>query len=387
MDILLVLAGAGFAAIVAAALYLIRGRNAAGFAGFDAALARIGEQQAALNGRLQQLAEQEAAMQAQLGERLQSQERALAKAVEERLAAAATRMAEGLDRSSQQTQLALGDLKVRLATIDAAQANIVLLSSQVVQLQDVLANKQARGAFGEVQLENLVQAILPPTAYEFQATIGEGKRVDCLLRLPNPPGPIAIDAKFPLEAYEALRAAADDTARAIATRAFAQSLGKHIEDIARKYIVPGVTAESALMFLPSEAVYAELHANHREIVERSWRARVWIVSPTTLWATLNTVRAVLKDVRMREVAGLIQREVGLLMEDVRLLAERVGKLQRHFDQSADDMRQINASVARIGRRAERVREVDLEPPPDAIPAPGAAVPPAVIQPTTERAAE
>jgi DNA recombination protein RmuC len=387
MDILLVLAGAGLAAIVAVALYLIRGRNAAGFAGFDAALARIGEQQAALNGRLQQLAEQEAAMQAQLGERLQSQERALAKAVEERLAAAATRMAEGLDRSSQQTQVALGDLKVRLATIDAAQANIVLLSSQVVQLQDVLANKQARGAFGEVQLENLVQAILPPTAYEFQATIGEGKRVDCLLRLPNPPGPIAIDAKFPLEAYEALRAAGDDTARAIATRAFAQSLGKHIEDIARKYIVPGVTAESALMFLPSEAVYAELHANHREIVERSWRARVWIVSPTTLWATLNTVRAVLKDVRMREVAGLIQREVGLLMEDVRLLAERVGKLQRHFDQSADDMRQINASVARIGRRAERVREVDLEPPPDAIPAPGATAPPAVIQPSADRAAE
>src|SRR5215467_9430346 len=209
---------------------------------------------------------------------LREQEQALTKVVHERL-----------DRTEKATGQIVTDLRERLARIDEAQKKIGELSTQVVGLQEVLSNKQARGAFGEVQLNDLVQGVLPPHAYQFQCTLASGVRVDCLLQLPNPPGPIAIDAEFPLESYNALRAAAGDaTALQAAQRAFQQAIRKHIGDIRDKYIVPGETAESALMFLPSEAVYAELHANFTGLVEESFRSRVWIVSPTILMATLTT---------------------------------------------------------------------------------------------------
>ena len=165
----------------------------------------------------------------------------------------------------------------------------------MVGLQDILSNKQSRGAFGEIQLQDLVTTTLPPSAFKFQVTLGNSKRGDCLLTLPNPPGPVAIDSKFPLESFQALQGVENDAARQQAERAFRTDVITHVKDIAKKYIVPGETADSALMFLPSEAVYAELHANFRNVVEESFRHRVWIVSPTTLMATLNTVRAVLKD--------------------------------------------------------------------------------------------
>jgi DNA recombination protein RmuC len=269
-------------------------------------------------------------------------------------------MGDHLQESSTRSQNSLTALRERLAVIDKAQKNITELSTQVVGLQDILANKQARGAFGEVQLRDIVEAILPPSAYAFQETLSNGKRADCLLRLPNPPGPIAIDSKFPLESYQALRNAGDETAATIARRAFAADVRKHVQDIAERYIVPGVTAESALMFLPSEAVYAELHANFREVVEVSYRARVWIVSPTTLMATLNTIRAVLKDVRMREQAGVIQTEVGMLLADIIRLDDRVGKLQKHFDLTSEDVRHIRVSTDKVMKRSERIEEMQLE---------------------------
>src|SRR5579883_618589 len=248
---------------------------------------------------------------------LRDQERTLAGLVTERL-----------ERSEKATSQVVTDLRERLARIDEAQKKIGDLSTQVVSLQQILSNKQARGAFGEVQLNDLVSTILPPSAYEFQRTLSTGARADCLLRLPKPPGPIAIDAKFPLESYHLLRAVppGDAAALASAQRAFQQAMRKHIGDIRDKYIVPGETAESALLFLPSEAIYAELHANFGGIVDESYKARVWLVSPTTMMATRNTVRAVLRDVRMREQAGLVQREVRLLLDDVRRLDDRVGKL-------------------------------------------------------------
>ncbi len=325
-----------------------------------------------LGGRVSQLAETQAAQQAALAERLQGQERALAQAVEQRLSAFGQQVGDRLHQSTAQTTQSLGELKERLAVIDAAQKNITELSSQVVGLQDLLSNKQARGAFGEVQLQDLVQAALPPGTYAFQASCGGG-RVDCLLRLPNPPGPIAIDAKFPLESYHALRAAADEAALAQARRAFAAAMRTHIRDIAQKYIVAGETAESALLFLPSEAVYAELHANFRTVVEESFRSRVWIVSPTTLMATLITVRAVLKDVRMREQAGLIQQEVRRMLDDVRRLDERVDKLQRHFDQAVDDMRQVRISSQKVLDRAERIEEAQVAGSEAALTEPGQAL--------------
>lgn len=291
---------------------------------------------------------------------LREQEQALSKVVDERL-----------DRTEKATGQIVTDLRERLARIDEAQKKIGELSTQVVSLQEVLSNKQARGAFGEVQLNDLVSSALPPSAYEFQSTLSSGVRVDCLLHLPNPPGSIAIDAKFPLESYSALRAvpAGDGPALALAQRGFQQAIRKHIADIRDKYIVSGETAESALMFLPSEAVYAELHANFTPLVEESYKARVWIVSPTTMMATLNTVRAVLKDVRMREQAGAIQKTVGLLLDDVKRLDERVEKLKSHFAMTEKDLREIDISADRITKRGERILEVDLGEEPTALPKP------------------
>jgi DNA recombination protein RmuC len=323
---------------------------------------------AELSGRLSQMAESQAAVQARLAEQFQAQERAVTKALEERLADLSKRVGDRLQDSATRSHNTLAELRERLAVIDRAQKNITELSTQVVGLQEILNNKQARGSFGEIQLKDLVENILPPSAYAFQATLGNGKRADCLLKLPNPPGPIAIDSKFPLEGYEALRNAGDDAARLQARRRLSADLRTHVQAIAERYILPGETAESALMFLPSEAVYAELHANFREVVEESYRARVWIVSPTTLMATLNTVRAVLKDVQMREQAGVVQAEVTKLLEDIARLDERTGKLQRHFDQAADDLRLIRVSTEKITRRGLRIEELEFEEPETAEPA-------------------
>lgn len=314
---------------------------------------------AELSGRLKQMAEGQAAAQAQLAERLQAQERALAEAVDKRLQQLAGKVGESLEKSAKDTATTVTDLRVRLARIDEAQKAIAELSTQVVSLRDILNNKQARGAFGEVMLEDLVRQVLPPQAYEFQYPIGEGRRCDCLLILPNPPGPIAVDAKFPLEAWRQMSEATDEAQRKLAQRAFTAAITKHITDIRERYIVPGTTAEAALMFLPSEAIYAELHANFGELVAKSFQERVFIVSPTTLWATLNTIRAVLRDVQMREQAGLIQVEVGKLLEDVRRLGERVDKLQTHFGQAEKDVRDIRTSADKVIGRAERIKEVEL----------------------------
>jgi DNA recombination protein RmuC len=264
-----------------------------------------------------------------------------------------------LTQTNEKTNENLTQLRERLARIDAAQANITELSSRVVSLQDILSNKQARGAFGEVQLRDIVADALPASTFEFQCTLGNGRRADCIVRLPNPPGSIVIDSKFPLESFRALREATDDAARTLAARAFSADVLKHVRDIADKYIVPGETAESALMFLPSEAVYAELHTNFIEVMQRSYRERVWIVSPTTLWAMLTTLRAVLKDVHMREQAGLIQKEVRALLEDVRRLDDRTAKLQTHFNQAVEDVRQVRISTEKVSKGAEKIENVEL----------------------------
>lgn len=333
--------------------------------------------QAKLAARLSQIAEAQAAAESRIGERLQTQERALARGVEERLSDLGRRVGESLERSSHLAQTSMTELKERLAVIDAAQKNITELSTQVVGLQDILANKQARGAFGEIQLKDLISNVLPPAAYEFQAQLSNGTRADCLLRLPNPPGSIVVDSKFPLEGYRALREAKDDAGRGEAAKRFGTDIMNHVRAIAEKYIIAGETADCALMFLPSEAVYAELHANFLDLVEKAHRARVYTVSPTTLWAMLNTIRAVMKDVRMREQAGVIQQEVIKMMDDVVRLDERVGKLQQHFDAAVDDMRQIRISTQKIGAKGERIREVEIEAEPAPALEPPALEPPAI----------
>lgn len=331
-------------AAVAAVLWMARRDKAQS----DDAVNRITQAQAELAGRLAQLGEAQATAQHHISETL-----------EKRLEAVGERLGQGLHQHTEKTGKAMSDLHERLAVIDTAQKNLTQLSEQMVSLQDILSNKQSRGAFGEIQLNDLVTAALPPSAYAFQATLSNGKRADCLLKLPNPPGSIAIDSKFPLESYEALRNAETDADKVQAARAFAADVGKHVKDIAERYIVPGETAESALMFLPSEAVYAELHAAHRNVVEDSFRRRVWIVSPTTLMATLNTVRAVLKDARMREQAGVIQAEVHKLLEDVGRLDGRVENLHKHFGQASKDIDLIRTSTSKITRKAEKIDDIQL----------------------------
>ncbi|WP_299727683.1 DNA recombination protein RmuC [uncultured Tateyamaria sp.] len=281
------------------------------------------------------------------------------------------RMKETLHGSSKQTTTSLTQLQERLASIDKAQDNITKLSGDVLSLQDILSNKQTRGAFGEIQLRDIVSKALPSDSYALQHTLSNGKRADCLIDLPNPPGPIVIDSKFPLEAYEALRAADTDLALKAAVAQMKVAVKKHITDISDKYIIEGETADGALMFLPSEAVYAELHANFPDLVRAGFDARVWIVSPTTCMATLNTMRAILKDARMREQAGEIRKMLRNLHRDVELVVERAGKLETHFDQARRDVEGIATAAERAGKRAARLDNFDFEeveaPTPNVVP--------------------
>lgn len=315
--------------------------------------------QAELAGRLSQFGEYNAQEQSKIASAINEQKLAMLKIMDEKLLAVTKSVGEGLQQNTAKTNETLTDLRERLAKIDVAQQKISSLSEQVVSLQEVLSNKQARGAFGEIQLNDLVTSILPPNAYEFQVVLSNGKRADCVLRLPNPPGTIVIDAKFPLESYHALRSASNEREKVEAERFFRASVLKHIKDISEKYIITGETAESALMFLPSEAIYAELHANFTDVVEVSYRSKVWIVSPTTLMATLNTVRAVLKDAKMREQAGVIQKEVGTLVEDISRLDGRIESLSRHFKQANEDVDNIRISSGKIGRRIQKIEDIEL----------------------------
>ena len=316
---------------------------------FGEKIQKLSEGQERLTGGLQTVSEAQA--KAQLS---------MINMMEERLAKVQLQMNENLSHSSRRTAQSLGDLQQRLSTIDKAQEKITKLSGEVLSLQDILSNKQTRGAFGEIQLTDIVSKALPSDGFELQATLSNGKRADCLIKLPNPPGPIVVDSKFPLEAYEALRNASSETETSTAVRSFRTSVRKHIKDISEKYIIEGETADGAILFLPSEAVYAELHANFSDLVREGFTARVWIVSPTTCMATLNTMRAILKDARMREQAGAIRNELTLLYHDVDRLGVRVESLDRHFNQAAKDISDIKISADKAGRRAKRLDNFDFE---------------------------
>ena len=306
-----------------------------------------GQQQ--LTGSLKTIGEVQAASQSKL-----------LNLINERLAEVQNTMGESLQGSATKTARSLGELQQRLETIDKAQENIEKLSGNVLSLQDILSNKQTRGAFGEIQLNDIVIKALPSDSYKFQYTLSNGKRADCLIDLPNPPGAIVIDSKFPLEAYESLRSSSNSSELIEASRMMKTSGRQHIKSIAEKYIIEGETAEGAIMFLPSEAVYAELHANFSDVVREGFDAKVWIVSPTTCMATLNTMRAILKDARMREQAGAIRTELGLLFKDVERLSERVMNLDRHFVQASKDIEEIKISAKRAGNRARKLDNFDFE---------------------------
>lgn len=332
---------------------------------------QLGQGQEQLRGGLQHVSDTQANAQVQVIQTVESRLSSVQQQMNDRLADNAIksaralgemqeRMKESLHGSSKQTATSLTQLQERLAAIDKAQDNITKLSGDVLSLQDILSNKQTRGAFGEIQLNDIVSKALPSDSFQLQATLSNGRRADCLINLPNPPGPIVIDSKFPLEAYEALIGSTNDMELKAAVQMFRSTVRKHITDISEKYILDGETADGALMFLPSEAVYAELHAKFPELVQESFTKRVWIVSPTTCMATLNTMRAILKDARMREQAGAIRKELGLLHKDVERLGDRVGNLDRHFGQAAKDISEIKISAEKAGRRAQRLDNFDFE---------------------------
>ncbi len=332
---------------------------------------QLGASQERLQGGLQTVSDTQANGQTQMIQSMETRLAAVQQNMQDRLADNAARsaraMAELQERmnqtlhgTSKQTATSLTQLQERLATIDKAQDNITKLSGDVLSLQDILSNKQRRGMFGEIQLNDIVSKALPPNSYEFQHTLSNGKRADCLVHLPNPPGPIVIDAKFPFEAFEALASAEGKEDQQRALRAFGAAVRVHIKAISEKYIIEGETADGALMFLPSEAVYAELHARLPEVVRAGFDARVWIVSPTTCMATLNTMRAILKDARMREQAGAIRKELGLLHGDVERLVTRVSNLDRHFGQARKDVDDILISSEKTAKRAGRLHNFDFE---------------------------
>ena len=242
--------------------------------------------------------------------------------------------------------------------IDAAQSRLTEMTREVVSLKDILANKQARGAFGQGRMEAIVRDGLPAGAYDFQFTLSNRARPDCVIRLPGDPRLLAVDAKFPLEAFSAFarRATKRRARRASRVRA---DVGKHVKDIAERYLLPGETQDVALMFVPSEAIYSDLVEHFDELVQKAHRARVVIVSPTLMMMAINVAQAILRDARMRDEAHEIQAEVGKLLNDVRLIVERAGKLETHFRQAQEDLAGIGAASVRIARRGERIEAMDF----------------------------
>jgi DNA recombination protein RmuC len=283
----------------------------------------------------------------------------LHRAVNERLDSVSHHLNQSMTTSRQHTVESLQKLNERLVIIDNAQRNITDLASQVTSLQGVLTNKQQRGAFGQGRMELIVQDALPKGCYEFQLTLSNKSRPDCAVFLPDR-RPLVIDAKFPLEAITAFREAKSDEERKQAAARLRQDLGRHVGTIADKYLIPGETQDLALMFVPSESIYADLHDGFEDIVQKAFRSKVVIVSPSLLMLAIQVVQQIQRDARMREAADQIHAEVGHLVDDLKRLHERVAKLQQHFGQANEDVRQILISAEKIERRGTRIQEVEFE---------------------------
>jgi len=293
-----------------------------------------------------------------LGE-MSGQIRQVAETVASREAHLARTLDQRLDMVARRTGDSLGQLNERLAVIDRAQRNIAELTSRVVSLQDILSNKQARGAFGQARMEAIIRDGLPMNAYRFQATLSNGTRPDCLVSLPDSPLQLVIDAKFPLEGFNALKAARTDAESRLAIQRLRQDVGKHIKDIAGKYLIPGETHDMAVLFVPSEAIYADIYEHFEDLIQLAHRSRVIIASPNILMLVVQTLQAVFKDVRMREQAGVIKAEIGAILDDVARLRERVFELQKHFGQASQDIDRIAVSADKITRRGLRIEQLDL----------------------------
>ena len=304
----------------------------------DEELAHVRRMQAEVTGRIEMLTQN-------VGQRFDSLQ---------------NRVGDGLKENVKETTESLSKLNERLAVIDQAQKNLSSLTSEVLTLKDVLSNKQTRGAFGQGRMEAIIRDALPPNAYEFQATLKNGKRPDCVIQLPNDPRPLIIDAKFPLESITAFRDAKTDEEKKLAVARVRNDVSTHLKDIADKYILRGETQELAVMFVPSESIYADLHEFFEDIIQKAQRARIMIASPSLLMMAVQMLQVIVKDSRMREQAHLVQDEVGKILDDVNRLSDRIGKLATHFGQAQTDIQQITTSADKIARRAEKIATMELE---------------------------
>ena len=327
--------------------------------------AQIEAQNKALAAQISDMTGKQGEMQgrlAQFAEDTLQRDAVFRESLDTRLSKVSERVGQSIEQTQERNSANLKQLHERLALIDRAQKNIETLSGEVSGLQSLLSNKQARGAFGEKQMQDLIENYLPPNAYTFQATLSNGKRVDALIHLPKDQGDVTVDSKFPMEAWRRLTEADNTPGQIAAQRSFKADILKHINDISGKYVIFGETHDVALMFLPSEAIYAELHANFPDVIETGFTKKVMIVSPTTFMATLHTMRAVMKDAAMREQTHIIQREVGVMADDVRRLDERVEKLQTHFRQTSKDVDDIRTSSKKIISRSGKIASLDVPEP-------------------------
>ncbi len=284
----------------------------------------------------------------------------LSKTVDGRLEQIGGKVNERLDEGFKKTNETFVSVMARLATIDEAQKKIDGLTTNVVSLQELLGDKRSRGAFGEVQLEGLVRNILAPQAYEMQYTLPNGTRADCVLKLPEPTGMVAVDSKFPLENYHRMFDAPSAAEKLVAEKQFKADIKKHVDDISSKYIIADVTSDGAVMFIPAEAVFAEIHAHHSDVVDYAMQRRVWIVSPTTLMAVLNTARAVMKDVETRKQVHIIKDELGKLGKEFGRFDERMKKLADHIRQAHEDAQDVRTTSQKISKRFTSIEQVELD---------------------------
>lgn len=311
-------------------------------------MAEILKSQSEMQGRMQTMAELFGSRQAELNQ-----------SIRERLDGMTSRIGQSMTEQARSTHENLAKLQERLAVIDTAQNNIQSLAGQVVQLQAILANKQTRGAFGQSRMEAIIADALPPNAYEFQATLSNGTRPDCLIRMPNNSPDLVIDAKFPLEAWNNMRSHTSPEARKNAAMQFRRDMETHLKDISEKYLLNGETQDTAFMFVPSESIFADIHEHFEVLIQRAHRLRVIIVSPSLLMLSIQVIQSVLKDARMREQAHLIQDEVVRLMEDVSRLDDRVRKLQTHFSQASRDVEDILISTSKVIKRSAKIEALEF----------------------------
>ena len=284
----------------------------------------------------------------------------LQRTLDEKLEAVGQRVGVGLTEQAQRTAQSLGQLNERLAVIDAAQSNITSLSTEMVSLKNILANKQTRGAFGQGRMEAIIRDGLHAKAYAFQSTLSNGTRPDCVIHLPDSQLKLVIDAKFPLESHSALKAADDDALRKLAETQLRADMAKHVKDISEKYLISGETHDTAILFVPSESIYADLHEQFEDVVQKAHRSHIILASPNVLMLLVQTMQAIVKDVAMRDQAHVIKAEVAKLMEDVGRLKERASDLRRHFDMASNDLDKIGTSANQIAKRGERIESVELD---------------------------